>query len=84
MKIISWNLHHSGSKNKKIPSAALTFFEKYGSELIVLNEFVDSDSKDTFKQQLIEIGYSYQLSSPKRYKQNQIFIASKMCFSKFY
>jgi len=76
MKIISWNLNHR-TNEKAIPIDALKFFEKYAPHLIVLNEYVDGDSRNDFKRQLNEIGYSHQLCSLKRDKQNQSFVASR-------
>jgi len=76
MKIISWNLNHR-TNEKVIPINVIEFFEKYEPDLIVLNEFVDGDSRSDFKQHLNRIGYSHQLCSLKRDKQNQIFMASR-------
>ena len=76
MKIIEWNLNHR-TIEKPIPDEALTFFSKYSPDIIVLTEYVDADSRNNFKQRLMEVGFSHQLISPKVVKQNQIFIASK-------
>ena len=76
MKIISWNLNHR-TIEKPIPDDIVIFFEQYAPDIIVLNEYVDGESRNKFKQKLKELGYSHQLLSPKVGRQNQIFIASK-------
>jgi exonuclease III len=76
MKIISWNLNHR-TNEKNIPKEVISFFKIYNPEIIVLNEFVDGISRDTFKRELQNLGYIYQCFSKKIPKHNQIFIASK-------
>jgi len=77
ISLISWNLNHRTAE-KVIPDDVLVFFEKYNPDVIALNEFVDGDSRGEFKKTLYELGYTYQFSSPKIGKNNQIFIASKL------
>ena len=76
LKIISWNLNHR-TIEKPIPNEIAMFFEEYKPDIIALNEYVDGESRNEFKQELTELGYFHQLLSPKVGRQNQIFIASK-------
>lgn len=81
MKIITWNLNHR-TIEKPIPPEALKFFAAIDADMIVLNEFVDGESRALFKEELTRIGYKHQLVSDKRGKQNRVFIASKLDFTK--
>lgn len=76
MEILAWNLNHR-TLEKIIPPEAIHFFKAKDADIISLNEFVDGSSRDTFKQQLSDLGYFHQLISPKRGKQNRVFVASK-------
>jgi exonuclease III len=76
VRVVSWNLNHR-TIEKPIPSEAIKFFEAFDSDLIILNEFVDGESRLAFRAELDEIGYKHQLISSKIGKQNQVFIASK-------
>ena len=76
MNIISWNLNHR-TNEKPIPDEAVEFFRLKNADVIILNEFVDAPSRDSFKEALRALGYTHQSISPKFKKHNQIFIASK-------
>ena len=80
MKIAAWNLNHRIIE-KKIPPEALRFFDAFSADLIVLNEFVDGESRASFRDELKKMGYDHQFVSEKRVKQNQVFIASKLPIS---
>lgn len=76
MKIISWNLNHR-TIEKPIPDSVLKFFIDFKPDIIMLNEFIDGDSRISFKEKLTELGFHHQLTSPKIGKHNQVFCASK-------
>lgn len=79
MKIISWNLGHQ-TFNRPIPSGVLKVLRSIDADIIILNEYVDKEKGESFKNKLKELGYNLSLSymndsTVKRY--NQILIASK-------
>ncbi|MEH6453236.1 MAG: endonuclease/exonuclease/phosphatase family protein [Psychromonas sp.] len=76
MKTISWNLNHRTCE-KSIPTSIIKFFRDYQPDTIILNEYVDGESRASFKQDLYDMGYRYQLVSPYQKKHNQIFIVSR-------
>jgi hypothetical protein len=80
MRIIAWNLNHR-TIEKPIPPNVLRFLAEYPADFVVLNEFVDGASRSSFRENLGDLGYEYQLVSAKRQKQNQVFIASKFAIS---
>lgn len=76
MKILSWNLNHR-ILLKRIPDAVISVITDISPDLVVLNEFVDGEERDSFKQSLEKSGYTYISVSKKMNRQNQVLIASK-------
>jgi hypothetical protein len=77
MKILSWNLNHR-IQMKKIPDDVLSIIEALSPDIITLNEYVDGDEREHFKNGLNEIGFSHVSVSNKCKRQNQVLIASKV------
>ena len=76
VKIIAWNLNHRAGM-KTIPESVAGVIRKLSPDILVLTEYVDSDSHTAFKQSLVDMGLSHISLSTKRDGHNQVLLASR-------
>jgi len=79
MKVISWNLNHRINE-KAIPADIGEIFVGLGADTVLLNEFVDGESRGPFRESLKRAGYLHQAVSPTPARHNQVFAASRFAF----
>ena len=80
MKVLAWNLGHQVREKKNLDGLA-DLFSSLNIDTLLLNEFVDGPSRDTFRTSLTLAGYRYQLVSETPARHNQVFAASRTSFS---
>lgn len=76
-KIIAWNLNHR-IREKPIPPRAVEVLRQLAPDVLVLTEYVDGESRASFKQALNEIGLPHVSVSEKRSRHNQVLVASRV------
>lgn len=76
MKILCWNINHRTCE-KSIHYSALDLIRLTSPDLLILNEFVDGETRNSFKSSMVTQGLQFHLTSPKLGRHNQIFVASR-------
>lgn len=79
IRIAAWNLNHR-TREKNIPVEAIEGIRLLDADVLVLTEFVDGLSRITFKESLVEMGYTHISISSRITNNNQVLIASKTPF----
>ncbi len=76
MKLLTWNVNHR-IRAKKIPPQMAESLASLSPDIIVLTEYVQGASHDTFLRDLKSHGFPYVMLSEFKEKQNRILIASR-------
>ena len=77
-KIITWNIRHGGTKNKKNIVSTL---RDHNPDVIVLTEYRSNTSGDFITSSLRELGWQHQANGDASPKKNSVLIASKEPFA---
>lgn len=79
MKVVAWNLAHQARK-RPIPDFLVEVVADLEADTVLLNEYVDDESREPFKAAMLDAGYRWQAVSFTPARHNQVFAASRFPF----